>query len=148
MTPADSVLIPADRLAPIAREAASGAKTVASVICFFIGMFTIAAIGVLVDTSGSATQTTMDGGSMIVGMGIWFVVLGSIASKFFCAARRAAEAAKLAAADVGHQFFLSGKLIVVADATGVVQPQMSFKLSEKLRRMLMAVPQATVIARS
>lgn len=143
--PTDTVPIPADRLFPIATEAASGAKTVASVVCFFVALVTIMAIGMIVDGSGSTTEKTMDGGSMIAGIAIWFVVLGAIASRFLKTSKRATEVASLAKANVGHQFFLEGKQVITADPTGTPQHALAFKLSERLRRKLIDVPRATVV---
>ena len=139
--------IPPERVIPIASEAASNAKTVGSVMCFFLGLFVIAAIGIVADrSSGSTTGRTMDGGSLVVGLGFWFVVIGTIASRYLGNAKRATAAVRAAGSkNETYSFTLAGNLVVVANSAGVPLPDRSFKVSRQLRTMLVAVPRATVV---
>jgi hypothetical protein len=143
----ESIGIPSERVVPIATEAASNAKTVGSVMCFFLGLFAIAGIGVLADRSGgSTTGRTMDGGSLVVGLGFWFIVIGAIASRYLGNAKRASAAVRAATSKTEtYTFTLAGNLVVVANSAGVPLPDRSFKVSRKLRTMLVAVPRATVV---
>jgi len=146
MTTPDAIPIPGDRLAPIARQQSSSAKTVASIVCFFLALFTIAGIAMVAgNNSGSTTARTMEGGQTIAGVVVWFIVLGAVASHFLKAAKRSAEVARLAAGNVGHLFFLNGRQITVADLTGTNLPHLTFKLSRKRRAMLVEMPRATVV---
>ena len=140
------IALPADRLALVARQAASNAKTVASVMSFFLALFIIAAIGMVAGNSGgSTTERTMDGGALIVGLVFWLVVIGGVTSHFLKTAKRSAEIARLAAANVGHQFFLAGKQVLVSDMAGGNLPGLSFRLSGKHCAALLEVPRATVV---
>lgn len=142
----ESIRIPPERIVPVATEVASGAKTVAGVLGFFIVLFAIAAVGMLSD--GQAVMSdgeVKDGSSTAIGIGIWLIALAAIALKFIKTARRATAAAELAKTNSGHEFVLSGKLIVVSAPGGIPEPHRSFKVSGKLRTMLLAVPQATVV---
>jgi hypothetical protein len=144
----DSIGIPRERVIPIATEAASNAKTVGSVMCFFLGLFVIAAIGIVADRSGGNTTTgrSMDAGSLVVGLGVWFLVLGAIANRFLGNARRATAAVRAASSTTEeYTFTLAGNLVIAANSAAVPLPDRSFKVSRRLRTMLLAVPRATVV---
>ncbi len=142
----EPIALPADRLALVARQAASTAKTVASVMSFFLALFIIAAIAMIAGkTGGSTTERTMDGGSMIVGLVIWLVLIGGITSHFLKTAKRSSEVARLSGANVGHQFFLAGKQVLVRDMAGGKLPDLTFNVSSKHRAALLEVPRATVV---
>ncbi|NVB83230.1 MAG: hypothetical protein HOV81_32960 [Kofleriaceae bacterium] len=137
----DSISIPAVRIGPVATEAASGAKTVAAIWFFVIAMVMVAA-------AGNASNGTADQHApmqMVVGMLFWVLIFASIAVRYLRAARRATAAVARASADPSSQWFLSGKMIVGVDASGAPNPGVTFKLSRKLRTMLLAVPAATVV---
>lgn len=142
---AEPISLPADRLALVARQASSSAKNVASVMCFFLALCIISAIAGVACKSGSTTERAMDAGGMMVGLTFWFVLIGGIAQHFLKTAKRSAEVARLAAGNVGHQFFLAGKQVRVHDMAGGKLPDLSFKLSAKNAAALLAVPRATVL---
>jgi hypothetical protein len=137
----DSVQIPASRLEPIATEAASNAKSVAGVVFFLAVAIGCAAVGVMVDGSGGKEDGTAAAG----GMAFWALLIGAIAMRFVRTARAAGAAALRAKTDPTSHWYLSGKMVVASDANGTPRPDLSFKVSNKLRQMLLAVPKATVV---
>jgi hypothetical protein len=137
----DSISIPAVRIGPVATEAASSAKTGAAIWCFAIAVLVLATIGIATDGTGTKQEPTQ----LIVGIVFWVLIVASIAMRYLKAARRASAALARANTDPSSQWFLSGKMIVGVDASGAPNPQVTFKISRKLRTMLLAVPQATVV---
>lgn len=141
------IVIPGDRLAPVVREVASNAKTIASLVCFLLALFIIAGIAMVAqgsdaDSTGGRAQ---DGGSTLVGLVIWWAVLGAFAQKYLRLVKRSSEVASLAAANVGHQFALDGKQLVASDPTGAPIPRLAFKLSAKRRASLLEIPRAAIV---
>jgi len=130
----ESIGIPSERVIPIATEAASGAKTVGSVMCFFLGLFVIAGIGIVADRSGgSTTGRTMDGGSLVVGLGFWFIVIGAIANRYLGNAKRASAAVRAATSKTEtYTFPLAGNLVVPANSPGVPFPDPPFKAEPRM----------------
>jgi hypothetical protein len=88
---------------------------------------------------------TQDPMQIAVGVLFWALIVASIAMRYVKAARRALAAASRAQADPSSQWFLSGRLVVGVDASGAPSPAVTFKISRKLRTMLLAVPPATVV---
>jgi hypothetical protein len=140
----ESIPIPAPRIEPVALETASSAKTVAGVLFFFVAVFVFAAVGMLID-GNSSSSGKHDGSSMVAGVLFWLVVIGMVAMRFVKTARCASAAAQRAKADPASQWFLSGKLIVGWDSAGTPRPELTFKISNKLRTMLLSVPRATIV---
>ena len=140
----ESIRIPPERIVPIATEAASNAKAVAGVLGFFLVLFAIAALGMPSDDKVAAGGTAYNAGRM-VGGSLWFIVLGAITWSFIKKGKRATAAAELAKTSSGYEFVLSGKEVLVMAPGGIPDPNRSFKVSGKLRTMLLAAPQATVV---
>lgn len=137
----DSISIPAVRIGPVATEAASSAKTVAAIWFFVIALVVVGSAGMAANGTGDERDPVQ----LVVGMLFWGMIVASIAMRYVKAARRATAAIARAQADPSSQWFLSGKMIVGVDASGAPNPGVTFKISRKLRAMLLAVPQATVV---
>jgi hypothetical protein len=135
MSVTESVPIDHTNVASVARETAANAKLFAALLIAVAGLFVVAA----------ATMKHKHGvGAAIGGIGFWVVVFGGFGARFLRQARRAEGAIRLVESRSPHQFFLSDRMIVVASDAGALRPEMSFKISKRLRSMLLAVPRASV----
>jgi hypothetical protein len=144
----NAIQIPAERLAPVAKEEAGGAKTVAAVVCCFLVLFIVAGIAMVAGekpANASTSENTQEGASAIIGLAFWWIALGAVAQHYLKKGKRATEVALRAQENLGHQFFLDGKRILVNDAVGVPQPHLTFKVSGVRRKMLLEMPRATVV---
>jgi hypothetical protein len=152
MTGVDSISIPSERIPPVAREAASSAKTIAGVLGFVCVVLTIAMFSVVFDDKDDKTPTdSAERAGYKVGKALSVVLFAGLPGLFaFRAARRgsrATRAADVASADPQTTWRLAGKL-VVAERGGAPVPELSFKISGTGRTMLLAVPRAEVVDRS
>lgn len=136
----DSIAVPAARVTPVATEAASNAKSIAGVIFFLAVVTAMIGLGIMSDPKAKAE----DG---VIPMFVMGGIIASIGMRYVRGARRASAALARAKADPSSQWFLTGKLIVGTDSAGVPSPELTFKISGKLRAMLLAVPTATVVER-
>ena len=134
----DSIPIPAGRIGPVATEAASAAKSIAGVVFFLAVIVMLIGAGMITDAKGDTAGT-------IGGMIFWSLLVASIGVRYAKAARRATAAGERAKADPASHWFLSGRMIVGVDSAGAPSPALTFKISRKLRTMLLAIPAATVI---
>jgi hypothetical protein len=138
----ESISIPRERIEPVAKEAASANKTVAGVLGFIGGIFVLAAVTMPGKESGGETDAV----GAIIGTLIFVAIFGAFMLKFIRNARAATMAALAATSQtMEYTFTLSDRWVMVADSAGVPQPQRSFKVSRKLRKMLVAFPRATVV---
>lgn len=146
----ESIAIPAERVPPVAKDMASTSKNIAAVLLFLCGLLAIATISVAVGDTPSgdldAPKNSAEAAGHAVGMIIVIALFAGLPGWFgLRAARnasRATRAANLAASDPSYTWQLSGKYIVAVDAQGAPRPELSFKVSGKLRTMLLAVPRA------
>lgn len=149
MATSNAVQIPAERLVPVAKEEASGAKTVAAIVCCVLVLFIVAGIAMVAGEAPAGTSTsekTQEGASAIVGLVFWWVALGAVAQHFLKKGKRATEVALRAQENLGHTFFLEGNRLVVNDSVGVPQPHLTFKVSGARRKVLLEMPRATVVS--
>lgn len=139
-----SIQIPADRLAPIARRTASNAKAVAAVTLFVWVLFLIAGVALVMGKgAGSTSEHTQDGGGAAFGLAIWLIVIGAIAQAFLKRGKRATDVARITSLpQSSYTFAIEGKKIVTTDGAGVLQDQLTFKVSGSSRAELLAVPRA------
>jgi hypothetical protein len=137
--------LPANRLAPIARRTASNAKTVGAILMFFWALFLIAGIAMAFGDAESFGGRGADRSSTILGLVVWLGGLALVAHAYLKRAMRATTVAALATADKGHVFTIDGKDVFTADMVGVVQAQLTFRVSKASRAELVAIPQATVV---
>jgi hypothetical protein len=149
----ESISIPANRVPPVATDMASSSKSIAGVLFFVTAIVLMAMLGVLSeDKPTSKYGSDAEKAGEKVGMVIAVVLFGGIPAWFaFKSARnasRATRAGKLAQTDPTYRFQLSGKFIIAADGAGVPHPELSFKVNQKLRTMLLAVPRAEVVDKS
>jgi hypothetical protein len=138
-----SISIPAVRIGPVATESATSAKVVAAMSFFAAVVLVLSTIGIATDVSGPKQQPMQ----LTVGILFWVGIVGSIAMRYVKTARRALAAASRAHADASSQWFLCGRMIVGVDVSGAPNPDVTFKISRKLRTMLLAVPPATLVER-
>lgn len=151
----ESIQIPPERIPPVAKEAASGSKTIAGVLFFFTVIAALAMFGTLTDETRNERRRSGDSAEEAgrkVGEVIGVLLFAGLPALFaFRSARNASRATRsiaLAASDQRYSFRLSGKHIITADPHGAPRPDLSFKISGKLRTMLLAVPRAEVVDRS
>jgi len=149
----DVVQIPAERIPPIATEAASASKVIAAVLLSLFVLACIAAAGVLTDgkhKSDRARDSAEAAGNAVGTVIGVFLIVGLPGIYGFRAARNASRATRAAGAtaDRGYTWRLSGKFLIAADPAGVPHPELSFKINNKLRTMLLALPRAEVVNRS
>lgn len=151
MISVDSVSIPSERIAPIARDAASSAKSVAGVLGFAFVVLTIAMVSVVGDDKHD--DTPRDGAERtgyVVGKFLSVFIVAGLPGLFaFRAARRgsrATRAAEVATTDPQTTWRLAGKLLV-AERSGAPLPELSFTVSGKSRTMLLAMPRAELVER-
>lgn len=129
------IAIPGNRLAPVARQAASTGKTYAALACFlFAGFLVIFAAMLIRGELGLrlAIAAPLE------------LVLGVMAVRWMGLARRASTVAVLAERAQGYQFLLAGLEVQVHDATGADRRELAFTIRESQRLALLAIPQATV----
>jgi hypothetical protein len=138
----ETIPIPAPRVEPVALEAASRGKTVAAVLFFVAAVFVFAAVGMVLDGTSNGGRGES---SMVAGVLFWLVMIALVAMRFVKNAARATAAARRAKVDPSSRWFLVGNTIVGGDSTGAPRPDLTFKISNKLRAMLLAVPRATVV---
>jgi hypothetical protein len=131
----ESIPIPATRIEPVATEAASAAKSIAGVVLFLAVIVLLIGAGMISD----------DKGGTAAGMLFWAAIVGSIGWRHVKAARRATVAGRHAAADPASHWFLSGRFIIGMDGAGAPNPALTFRISRKQRKLLIAVPAATVV---
>ena len=136
MNRSDSVAIDNVNVAHVARETAENAKTGGAILSVFLGLLAVAML--------FGTTSTSDGGTLIAGYALWAAILGVPVSRYFGTARRAGRAIAAIDASSPHEFFLSDRMIVAVDPGGALCPDMSFKISKKLRATLLAVPRASI----
>lgn len=139
----ESIEIPASRVPPVATDAASASKVWAGVLLFFGVLFVIGVVAGPPEQTGAETDPV----SMLLGGGILAGVVGFLGFRFVRNASRATRAAALAQTEQRFTWWISGKHIVAADQHGAPRPELSFKISGKLRTMLLAVPRADVVDR-
>ena len=132
--------IPSERIPPIATEAASGARTVAIVLGFITILVTIIAF-----TMENTAVDSAERAGFNVGRAFWPLVFGLIAFRFVRITKRATAAAALALSDPSSRWHLNDKLLLGTDRNGVPNPDVSVKLNEKLRAMLVAVPPSRTV---
>jgi hypothetical protein len=140
----DSIAIPAERIPPIATDMSGTSQAIAGVLFFVALVFGVAVIG------APAEMPTGESGAYDAGFIAGFILAAVIAVGVpgwfgFGSARnasRATRAAALAKSDPSYTWTLAGKWIIAADGAGVPRPELSFKISRKLRTMLLAVPRA------
>ena len=147
---AESISIPAERIPPVATDCASGAKVWAGVLLFLAIVLAIATLGAIGDKDNPAAKAkdSAEKVGTIIGMMIVVALPGYPGFRFARNASRASRAAALARGDA-YTWQLAGKWIVAVDRrTGAPRPDLSFKINEKLRTMLLAVPRAEVTHRS
>ena len=143
----ESIPIPSERIPPVATEAAGAAKNLAAVFLVFAAIVVLAGIGMAAEGKPPSGDDDMGGGAMLFGLLFWLSIPSLLGLRFVRMARRATRAARLAAQDSATTWRLAGKLIVAADGAGVPRPEVSFKISQKLRTMLLAIPRAEVVER-
>lgn len=147
----ESIPVPAERIPPVASDAASGSKTAAGLLIFACVIIAIAMLGVLADgTHHEQVRDSAEAAGYNAGQVIAFLLFAGLPGWFgFRAARNASRATRAARAvsDRSFTWRLSGKYIIAADAGGAPRPELSFKVSGKLRTMLLAVPRAEVVDR-
>jgi hypothetical protein len=145
----ESIPIPAERVPPIASEMASSSKTVAGVLFFVAVICVFAAMATMSDERKDRYRDEdpahaaggLVGSTLIAGLPLLF------AFRSVRNASRATRAGKLASTDSTYTFRLAGKFIIAADGAGVPHPAQSFKINQKLRTMLLALPRAEVVDR-
>jgi hypothetical protein len=147
----DVVQIPAERIPPVATEASSNSKVIAGLLLSLFVIALIACIGVLGENKHKEEfRDSAEAAGHAIGTVIGvFIMVGLPALFGFKAARNASRATRAAAATANRNLSwrLSGKFIIAADSAGVPQPDVSFKISNKLRTMLLALPRADLITR-
>jgi hypothetical protein len=149
MSSVESVAIPGERIAPIALETASNSKSVAAVLGFLFVLMTIAMFSVIGDdTKDDKPADSAERAGYMVGKALsvflFAGVPGLLAVRIARSASRATRAAEVAKGDPATTWYLSGRL-VIADRSGTLRPELSFKISRKSRTMLLALPRADVI---
>src|SRR5262245_11567285 len=147
------IQIPAERIPPVASEAVSNSKVVAGVLLFLCVIATIAMIGVLTDGKHELGQgrDSAEAVGHAVGTVIAVFLFAGLPALFgFRAVRNASRATRAAAATSNRSYAwrLCGKFLIAHDGAGVPQPELSFKINQKLRTMLLALPRADVVNRS
>lgn len=147
MTHVESITVPAERIPPIAREASEASKTVAAVLFFAVGVLVLAMFGVAErddEKADAAVESAAERSGRKVGRAIAPLLFIGIPAIFAVRAARNASRATRArtqgASDRNMTWRLSGRLLVAADATGSPRPDMTFKVTRRLRTMLLALP--------
>lgn len=147
----ESISIPAERVPPVASDMASSSKTVAGVLGFVTLIVAVAVISVIADDKHEVIRDSAEAAGYHVGQWIGFMLFvglpGLIAFRAARNASRAGRAGTLAKTNPSYTWQLAGKYVIAADAAGAPHPELSFKINEKLRTMLLAVPRAEVVDR-
>lgn len=148
MSTVESITVPAERIPPVAREASEASKTVAAVLFFAVGVLVLAMFGVAErddeKADDAAVESAAERSGRKVGRAIAPLLFIGIPAIFAVRAARNASRATRArtqgASDRNMTWRLSGRLLVAADATGSPRPDMTFKVTRRLRTMLLALP--------
>ena len=143
----ESIPIPSERIPPVATEAAGAAKNLAAVFLVFAAIIVLAGIGMSLEGKPASGDDDVGGGAMLFGLLFWLSIPALLGIRFLRMASRATRAARLAAQDPSTTWRLAGKLMIAADGAGVPRPEVSFKISQKLRTMLLAIPRAELVER-
>ena len=142
----ESIAIPAERIPPVAKDQSGTSQAIAGVLGFVALAFGVAVIS----SPGEASpgeSAAYDAGffaGVIIGMAIIVGLPGLFAFRSARNAKRATRAAGLAQSDPSYRWSLADRWIVAVDGAGIPRPELSFKISRKLRTMLLAVPRAEV----
>lgn len=137
----DNARLPPESVAQCATAISSRHKSIATIYLWLDGLFTVAAIAMLLD------RKRPDWASLAGGMAFWVGLFTILAVWQLSKARKGTKLAKLAASDATKRWYLNGKMIVAASETGSPLPDLSFKITSRLITVLTAVPRAHVVAR-
>lgn len=144
----ESIEVRAERVPPVATDMASGSKTVAAVLFFLSAVLALGVFGMSFDDKKEALgDDSAEAAGAVIGFLLIVGLPGLLGFRHARNASRATRAGKLAQTDLHYTWRLSGKYIIAADGNGAPRPELSFKISRKLRTMLLAVPRAEVVDR-
>lgn len=138
---ADSIQLPRECIEQTADSVASTQKSIATVMIWLLGLFAVGGVAFMFDAPGGELAETLGG------FGFWVALFTWLSVRYVRKARRIRDTGRLATSDPSMQWYLSGRLIVPADAQGVPQPARAFKISSRLRTVLTAVPRAQLVTR-
>jgi hypothetical protein len=142
----DSIPIPAERVPPIAKDQSGTSQAIAGVIGFIAVALAVAVFSAPSEAP-PGESAAYDAGffaGIVIGMALMVGLPGLFAFRSARNAKRATRAAALASSDPSYRWSLADRWIVAVDAAGIPHPELSFKISRKLRTMLLAVPRAEV----
>src|SRR5262249_33907175 len=111
---------------------------------FLCAIFAVALLGTAFDKNDKAKDSAEASGR-VVGILLVMALPGSFGYRYARNAARATRAGALAKSDPSFTFRISGKYIITADSGGAPRPNLSFKINQKQRTMLLAVPRAEVV---
>jgi hypothetical protein len=145
----ESTEVPAERVAPVAEEMSSNAKTYAGALGFVAFLVAVIVIAESQDDlSAGRLGTSSDIVATLVVGGLFMFIPIHFAIRYAGSASRATRAARLAKTDDSYTWRLSGNCVSAADGAGVTRPDVTFKINLKLRAKLLGVPRASVVDRS
>ncbi len=134
-----TIQLPSECIEQTAESVASRHKSIAVLWFWALGLFAFGGVAM-------AAEGKEDASTVVVGIGFWVVLFGILAVRTLRKAWRARRSGQ-ASLDRSLQWFLDGKTIVAADARGIPQPELAFKITGKLRTALTAVPRAQALVR-
>lgn len=137
----DNAQLPPESVAQCATSMSSRHKSIATIYLWLDGLFTVAAVAMLLD------RKRPDWASLAGGMAFWVGLFTILSVWQLSKARKRTKLAKLATSDATKRWYLNGKMVVAASETGAPLPDHSFKITSGLLTVLTAVPRAHVVAR-
>jgi hypothetical protein len=137
----DSASLPPESVAQCTTAMASRHKSVATIMFWLDGLFAAGVIAMIAD------RKKPDWASLAGGMAFWVGLFSILAIRALLKARKVTALGKRATEDSSLRWYLNGKMVVGASATGAPLPDLSFKITQRLITVLTAVPRAHVVNR-